>query len=140
MSDLVFNSRTADKFVVRLPDGLREEVDAVATAQSTSMNSIFIRAARQFVAGQRRQELLLDALVAANESNAAPVANIDDHIQLVADARRYRHLRDRECIEDASTDLLVIAGDTYFTGAELDKQIDDAIRLATLLELHGEPA
>jgi hypothetical protein len=140
MSDLVFNSRTADKFVVRLPDGRREEVDAVATAQSTSMNSIFIRAARQFVAGQRRQELLLDALVAANESNAAPVANIDDHIQLVADARRYRHLRDRECIEDASTDLLVIAGDTYFTGAELDKQIDDAIRLATLLELHGEPA
>lgn len=66
--------------------------------------------------------------------------NIDDHVKLARDAARYRHLRDRECIEDASTDLLVMAGDTYFTGTELDKQVDDAIRLTALLERHGEPA
>ncbi len=62
MNDVIFNSRTADKFVVRLPDGLRDEVDAIAVEQSTSMNSIFIRSVRQFMAGQRRQDLLLDAL------------------------------------------------------------------------------
>ena len=65
MSHQNFNSRTADKFMVRLPDGLRDEVDAVAVEHSTSMNSIFIRAVRQFVDGQKRQELLLDALAKA---------------------------------------------------------------------------
>ncbi|MDG9815376.1 hypothetical protein [Pseudomonas putida] len=54
---------------------------------------------------------------------------IDDHVKLVADARRYRHLRDRACIEDADNDLLVLRGNTYFTGAELDREIDSAIRL-----------
>lgn len=55
--------------------------------------------------------------------------NIDNHVKLVADAKRYRWLRDRECIEDVDADLLVLRGDTYFTGDELDREIDTAIRL-----------
>lgn len=62
--------------------------------------------------------------------------NIDDHIRLVADAERYRWLRDKVCIEDAENDLMVVRGDRYFDGAELDTEVDNAIRLARLQELH----
>lgn len=62
-----FSSRTADKFVVRLPDGMRDEVDIAADQLDTSMNTIFIQALRQFLDGNKRQALLLDALAAAVE-------------------------------------------------------------------------
>lgn len=58
--------------------------------------------------------------------------SIDDHVHLVADAKRYRHLRD----EDADNDIMVVRGDKYFDGAELDTEIDNALRLARLEELH----
>jgi predicted transcriptional regulator len=67
------DSRLAPKFVVRLPEGLREEVDAAARAADTSMNTIFVRAVRQYLDGQRRQELLLNAL-----ANAAARSEIHD--------------------------------------------------------------
>ena len=60
-----FSSRTADKFVVRLPDGMRDEVDVAAGQLDTSMNTIFIQALRQYLDGNKRQALLLDALAAA---------------------------------------------------------------------------
>jgi hypothetical protein len=60
---------------------------------------------------------------------------IDEHIRMAADARRYRHLRDRECIEDAENDLLVLRGDTVFDGDELDREIDAAMRLEHLQAL-----
>lgn len=60
-----YDSRLADKFVVRLPDGMRDEVDARATADDRSMNSVWIQAMRQYLDGQKRQELLLGALAAA---------------------------------------------------------------------------
>lgn len=37
-----YNSRTADKFVVRLPDGLREKIASVAKESNRSMNSQII--------------------------------------------------------------------------------------------------
>lgn len=58
-------SRTAPKFVVRLPDDLRDRVDAAAGDADCSMNTIFVRAVRQYLDGQHRQELLLDALTKA---------------------------------------------------------------------------
>ncbi len=58
------------KFVVRLPDGLREEIDAAAAAADTSMNTIFVRAIRQYLDKQNRQDLLLDALAKAAENTA----------------------------------------------------------------------
>lgn len=38
----VYNSRTADKFVVRLPDGMRERLASVARDHHRSMNSEII--------------------------------------------------------------------------------------------------
>lgn len=61
---------------------------------------------------------------------------IDEHVSMAADARRYRLLRDRACIEDADNDLMVVRGDNYFNGEELDREIDNALRLARLEELH----
>ena len=63
--------------------------------------------------------------------------SIDDHVRMVTDAKRYRHLRDKVCIEDADSDLLVLRGDTYLTGDELDRELDTALRLARLEELHS---
>jgi len=64
-------SREADKFVVRLPDGLRRQVEEAADAGCVSMNTIFVQAVRQHLEGQKRQELLLDVLAAA-AANVAP--------------------------------------------------------------------
>ncbi|WP_174717780.1 Arc family DNA-binding protein [Pseudomonas sp. NC02] len=60
-----YDSRTADKFVVRLPDGLRADIERTAGECDTSMNTVFIRAVRQYLDGQQRQQLLLDALAKA---------------------------------------------------------------------------
>lgn len=57
---------------------------------------------------------------------------IDDHVKMVADARRYRWLRDRERIEDPDEDLLVVRGDNWISAAELDQEIDTALRLEVL--------
>lgn len=57
---------------------------------------------------------------------------LPEKITLVADARRYRWLRDRDRIEDPDEDLLVVRGDTWFSGEELDREIDTALRLETL--------
>lgn len=62
-------SRSAPKFVVRLPDDLRDRVDDAACAADCSMNTIFVRAVRQFLDGQQRQQLLLDALATAAGAN-----------------------------------------------------------------------
>lgn len=62
----------------------------------------------------------------------APAFSIDEHVKLVADARRYRWLRDRERIEDPDEDLLVVRGDSWLSGEELDQEIDTALRLEAL--------
>lgn len=137
MSSPNYDSRTADKFVVRLPDGLRADIEAAATADDRSMNSVFVKAVRQFLDGQRRQQVLLDVLANTVTAPVRPVPfNIDERVTMAADARRYRHLRDKARIEDADNDLLVLRGDRYLTGEELDREIDNALRLARLLELH----
>lgn len=137
MSSANYDSRTADKFVVRLPDGLRADIEAAATASDRSMNSVFIQAVRQFLDGQRRQQILLDAL-ANTVTTPIPTESmhIDERVRMTANAKRYRHLRDRALIEDVDNDLLVLRGDRYLTGEELDREIDNALRLARLVELH----
>lgn len=40
--NVTYTSRTADKFVVRLPDGMRDRIAEVARAQHRSMNSEII--------------------------------------------------------------------------------------------------
>nr|WP_221932087.1 Arc family DNA-binding protein [Pseudomonas mendocina] len=56
------NSRTADKFVVRMPDGVRSRVEAAADLDHTSMNTFAVQAIEEKLARAKRQELLLDAL------------------------------------------------------------------------------
>ncbi|HHH9652940.1 TPA: Arc family DNA-binding protein, partial [Pseudomonas aeruginosa] len=51
--------------VVRLPDGLRAEVEAEAKRDERSMNSLIVVALREYLHGQRRKHALLDALTAA---------------------------------------------------------------------------
>ncbi|HBP4637228.1 TPA: Arc family DNA-binding protein [Pseudomonas aeruginosa] len=58
-------SRDMDKFVVRLPDGLRAEVEAEAKRDERSMNSLIVVALREYLHGQRRKQALLDALTTA---------------------------------------------------------------------------
>lgn len=43
------NSRDADKFVVRLPDGMRERVAEHARAAHISMNSLVVQAVEQML-------------------------------------------------------------------------------------------
>lgn len=69
-------------------------------------------------------------------SAVADSMHIDDRVRMAANAKRYEWLRDRTCIEDADNDIMVVRGDKYFDGDELDREIDNAQRLARLQELH----
>ncbi|TKJ77772.1 carbon storage regulator [Pseudomonas koreensis] len=85
------------------------------------------------------REEIYQRIQAATPKAQPPVSesmHIDDRVRMAANARRYEWLRDRQIVEDPDTDILVRSGDTYFTGAELDKTIDDAMRLTRLEELH----
>lgn len=62
------SSRTADKFVVRMPDGVRSRVEAVADLDHISMNTFVVQAIEEKLARSVRQELLLDALELASTS------------------------------------------------------------------------
>ena len=260
MSTTNYDSRTADKFVVRLPEGLREQVDAAAVADDRSMNSVIVQAVKQYLDAQNRQELLLNALASAvlvdkvrvnqisetDESVNPPIntpvvsrarsliaslvttgdmginearqflnaltsagatspksmavskpqvdprdlfvklnpigadedelemgrsgfvdhrthadyliflagyratnpdqaertpedssvvaqpMHIDDRVQLVANARRYEWLRDRLRVCDPEDTVVAVRGLRYLYGKDLDKEIDDAIRLQEL--------
>lgn len=69
--------------------------------------------------------------VAEGTAQDAPVFSIDEHVRMVADARRYRWLRERTGIEQA--DDMKVVRDTYFiTGADLDREIDMAQRQEVL--------
>jgi len=63
------NSRDADKFIVRLPDGMRDEVEAAARRDERSMNSLVVVALREYLHGQQQKQALLDALTKAAGSN-----------------------------------------------------------------------
>lgn len=187
MNTTQYDSRTADKFVVRLPEGLRDQIDAAAVADDRSMNSVIVQAVKQYLDAQNRQELLLTALASAvlddkvrvnqisetaesvNQTTGNLVASgarsliaslvasgdigiiearqslagmndlqpfsIDAHVRLVADAERYRWLRNNACTEDVDNDLMVVRGDSHFNGDELNTEIDNAMRLARLEDL-----
>ena len=95
MSSPNYDSRTADKLVVRLPDGLRADIKTAANASDRSMNSVFIQALRQYLDGQNRQQILLDVLANTVTTPTPPRSlHIDDRVRRAADARRYVWLRD----------------------------------------------
>ena len=49
MKQAIYSSRTADKFVVRLPDGMRERIADVARQHHRSMNSEIIARLEQSI-------------------------------------------------------------------------------------------
>lgn len=62
--------------------------------------------------------------------------HIDDRVRMAANAKRYEWLRDRDRVTDFDSDLCVARDDTVYFGHDLDKNVDDAMRLARLVELH----
>ena len=72
MARPAFTAATADKFVVRLPDGMRKNVEELAATNHSSMNTEIIRAIEAHLEGQARQTLLLDALHAQVVATKAP--------------------------------------------------------------------
>lgn len=155
MTSTQYDSRTADKFVVRLPDGLRADIEAAVHASDRSMNSVFIQAVRQYLDGQNRQQILLDVLantvttphqggllglkngsVITGASIVSEYLHIDDRVRMAANAKRYEWLRDRDRVTDFDSNLCVARDDTVYFGHDLDKNVDDAMRLAQLEELH----
>lgn len=123
MSIKQFDSRTADKFVARLPDGLRAEIEAIANGSDRSMNAVFVQAVRQYTDGQKRQQLLLDALANA----AGPSLHIDERVRMAANARRYEWLRD-VAFNTSRQDLLPRDRQgNMLTERDLDAEIDLAM-------------
>lgn len=65
-----YDSRSADKFVARLPEGMREKIKARGKADSRSMNSVVIQALAQYldcptmVASPAAMDELVQAVVA----------------------------------------------------------------------------
>jgi len=47
-----YDSRSADKFVIRLPKGMRERVKVRGKADSRSMNGVVIQALEQYLSGE----------------------------------------------------------------------------------------
>lgn len=73
-----FNSRIADKFVVRMPDGMRESVEKSANQVLTSMNTFIVQAVADKLDLDNRQQVLLDALVLAARVKQPPeVSEVD---------------------------------------------------------------
>ncbi|MFL1449264.1 Arc family DNA-binding protein [Pseudomonas tritici] len=55
-------SRNADKFVVRMPDGMRDRLDAYSDEHHTSMNSTAVQGIESFLDGHARLKDLLDGV------------------------------------------------------------------------------
>lgn len=51
-----YESRTADKFVVRLPAGLRSQVEAEAKRDDRSMNSVIVQAVKAHLAQKQESQ------------------------------------------------------------------------------------
>jgi len=58
------SSRAQDKFVLRLPDGVRDRAKELAKAQRCSMNTVLVQAVESFLDDHAELRLLIDALKA----------------------------------------------------------------------------
>ncbi len=67
-SEAPTNSRTADKFVVRLPDGLRNKIAEIAKKNHRSMNSEIVRCLDlQLLGAEETDNQLADSLSRLND-------------------------------------------------------------------------
>ncbi|WP_110949526.1 hypothetical protein [Pseudomonas bohemica] len=119
----------------------RSKAHAAGWTDAQVLDFLSVALRHVVVEGELKYSDITDALkYMGNKGRPAFVRafDMDEHIQMAADARRYRWLRDRTCIEDADNDLMVVRGDNYFDGSELDAEIDNGMRLDRLLAKHGE--
>lgn len=86
MKQAVYSSRTADKFVVRLPDGMRERIAEVARNHHRSMNSEIIARLEQSLF---QESVLDDRLSTRNDS---PELSLHERELL----QRFRKLTNRQ--------------------------------------------
>lgn len=75
------NSRTADKFVVRMPDGVRNQVAEKCRAAHISMNSYVVQALEEKLARDSGEPDLLSHF---NERLAAIEQRLDDRAGLLS--------------------------------------------------------
>lgn len=68
MPSKVFKSRLLDKFIIRMPEGMRQRMEALASQNRKTMNAEFIRAIENHLENQLRQRLLLDSLEIVNQA------------------------------------------------------------------------
>lgn len=84
-----YDSRTADKFVLRMPDGMRSRIEVLASERHRSMNSeITIRLERSFVDTDlvARQTLLIQQLSTRIQDLESINTNLREHVKaLIAD-------------------------------------------------------
>ena len=92
MSNFENQSRTADKFVIRLPDGMRDKIAGIAAGSRRSMNSEIILALHRHI----------DDSVAI--PNAMPMAQNNDEVRML---EAFRHLSK----EKKSAALMLLGGD-----------------------------
>lgn len=67
-------SRITDKFVVRLPEGVHQQISEQAAENYQSMNGWIVQAVKEKLERAQREELLLDALQAAVKAHGAAKA------------------------------------------------------------------
>lgn len=134
MNTTQYDSRTADKFVVRLPDGLRGQIEEAAGSLDRSMNSVIVQAVRHYLDNQNRQELLLDALAEAVSATAekfsvvADSMHIDDRVRMAANARRYEWLRNCALgTGSANVPMVRIGLGNPLAYFDLDTEVDSAL-------------
>ena len=66
------DSRTADKFIVRFPDGMRDQVAAAAGEVFTSMNTFVVQAVAEKLDRDKLQEIALIVLARAAHQVTQP--------------------------------------------------------------------
>jgi plasmid stability protein len=86
MKQALFSSRTAEKFVVRLPDGMRERIAEVARNHHRSMNSEII--------SRLEQSLFHEGMIGENSPLLANSAELAPHESELL--QRFRQLSRRQ--------------------------------------------
>lgn len=121
------NSRDADKFVVRLPDGMRDQVAAAAEADDRSMNSLMIKAIRNELDGRQRQQVLLGSLMLTGRVQIAAQALDPRDLFIAANpvgASEAELEKGRSGFVDERTHadyLIFLAGFQAFTGVDFQR-------------------
>lgn len=80
-----YNSRTADKFVIRLPDGMRHRIADAAAASHRSMNSEIIQRLEQSLVAEHDSQSLQEQL----DELLRRAAQLSNQILIARNAERH---------------------------------------------------